>query len=738
MKTDQLVRLAASGNVKDVEDAWLSMIDGGADPAVWRDRATVLKALADKDNRTEAEALATTALESISDSGGPEEALSAASDFLRAVKNSDSLRATVAELYRKVYADADGLEELMAEAGVEGGRPARRALRTMEVCLKLKEGLCLTHRHEDTAVRVESIDRDSWTIDVSDGKRTQTFGAVELADSYAPAPEDDFQVMARFDGERLSDLLKKDPGGVVESILRGNGSEMSSDELKRMLCPSFVKSGEWTKWWSRARQSLRDNRHVRIDGRSPYFLKYDPTTLSLEEEAESRLTKAHDPIRELAVVEQYLKDCKSHKQDPNAELLLGVRDRIVQRTERMEQNGARLELLPYLIAQKVATLANDEQASAVVVAALQRAADPVAAILDVTDPVYWPAACAALEESHPTDLVGGLKRLLPHAPIRVADTLAEHLIELGEGHECFRELADEILREPVRLNEGLVWLWNGPSPKTARVAVPLATILTRILAALAEVQRGGELFTRDRVKQITGNSRDVLKARNFARFKEMLEHLDPGVAAALRTQIGRLDNLARTADDMQRLLRDKFPQLTTVAPVLPLWLQEDVLFATEAGYNKRHAEMEELVNVKIRENAIAIGRAAELGDLSENSEYKFALEERDLLQARLGQIQREMDMYRILKPEEIPSDSVGIGCRVVLKHSETGATQEITLLGPWESNQDKRIYNYRTPLAQSILGTKVGEVTEVEFFDPPGEYRVVEVSNVLTGAPTTA
>jgi transcription elongation factor GreA len=164
---------------------------------------------------------------------------------------------------------------------------------------------------------------------------------------------------------------------------------------------------------------------------------------------------------------------------------------------------------------------------------------------------------------------------------------------------------------------------------------------------------------------------------------------------------------------------------------LPKWLQEDALYATEAGHNKRHAELEELVNVKIRENAVAIGRAAELGDLSENSEYKFALEERDLLQARLGQIQREMDMYRMLKPDDVPSDHVGIGCRILLEHTGTGTRQEVTLLSPWESNTDKRVYNYRTPLAQSILGTRLGEVTQVEFFDPPGEYRVLEIHSAL-------
>lgn len=730
MKTEQIVKLAASGNIKDVEEAWLKLLEMEFNADAWERRAEVLKALAERNNEAAAEALATTALESFSNAVEPADQLRPASAFLLALKNSDPLRTAVSELYRAAYADFEGLEALMSEAGVAGGRPARRALRTMEVCLALDEGVCLTHRHEDSAVRVEQVDRDSWMIDVTDGKRQQTLSAVELADNYAPADENDFSVMARFDPQRLTGLLQDDPGAVIESILRGNGREITSDELQRMLSPAFIPAKEWSKWWTRARSALRSNRQIQIEGRSPYYLKYDPTSLSLEQETEAALAKAHEPLRELALVEQYVKTAKAHNQEPDPELLQRVRRKMEERAQRHEGNGAAFELLPYLVAQRIAEIYAAEDADAAVIAALQRAPDPVESILAVTDASYWPAACKALEDSHPQDLVGALRRLLPHAPIRVADDLAQHLLDMGSTHETFQELADEIFREPVRLNEGLLWLWNGPGPQPARVSIPLATIMTRILAALGEVQRGDRL-TRERIRQITGNNRDVLKARRFDRFRTMLDQIEPGVAAAMRTQIQRLDNLARTGDDLLKLIREKFPQLTVVEPRVPRWLQEDALYATEAGYNKRHAELEDLVNVKIRENAIAIGRAAELGDLSENSEYKFALEERDLLQARLSQMQKEMDIYRPLKPEEIPSDHVGIGCRIVLEHTTGGTRQEVTLLGPWEASQEKRIYNYRTPLAQSILGTRLGATTQVEFFDPPGEYRVLEIHSVL-------
>ncbi|HRX86131.1 MAG TPA: hypothetical protein P5572_14010, partial [Phycisphaerae bacterium] len=100
MKTDQLVKLAASGNIKDVEEAWLKLLETEFDADAWERRAKVLKALADRDNEAAAEALATTALESFNGSVEPADALRPAGAFLLAIKNSDALRNAVTELYR--------------------------------------------------------------------------------------------------------------------------------------------------------------------------------------------------------------------------------------------------------------------------------------------------------------------------------------------------------------------------------------------------------------------------------------------------------------------------------------------------------------------------------------------------------------------------------------------------------------------------------------------------------------
>jgi transcription elongation GreA/GreB family factor len=731
MDTANLVKLASTGNIRGVEEAWLSLVDSEVNPARWQQHAEVLEQLSMTGHAAEAESMANMTIEALTSSVEPPDVLATASQLLLRIKKSDPLRKTVADLYRQVHGDAEGLEALITESGIEGGRPVRRAIRTLDVCLPLTEGSYLARRNEEGAARVESIDRDEWEFEVATDEGSETFGAVELADNFKPAGDDDFYVMAQFDQEKLQELLKDNPAKIVQSILASNSTTMDSDELKAVLTPKHVSSGAWTKWWTKARQGLRNSPHVTIEGRSPYFLTYDPIGTSLEDEVRSQVSSSHDPLQELKIVETYIKSSVNRKETPNHELIASIRDRILERENRQKEQSGKFELLPFLAAHKIDGILGDESADGRLIEVMKKLDDPVAAILEVEVPSLWPAACVALEESHPENLTLALERLLPHAPLAVAETLAKHLVELGHTRERFAKLGDAILREPVGMNEALLWLWKGSSVDEAKLDIPLVSIATKMFQALASIQRG-ENISKEHARLIVQNTRDVLRAKKFDRFKTMIQDIEPGVASALRTQIERLDNLGRAGDDMLSMIRKQFPQLTKVTPSLRKWEREDIMYVTSGGYKTKQAEIDELLNVKMKQNAEAIGAAAAHGDLSENSEYKFALEERDLLRARLAQMQNEMSIASVIRPEDVPTDHVGIGSKVILEHVDNGAKQVVIILSQWEAEPSKQIYNYKTPVAQAILGHHEGDLTTVDFFDPPGEYRVLSMSSAIS------
>ena len=204
------------------------------------------------------------------------------------------------------------------------------------------------------------------------------------------------------------------------------------------------------------------------------------------------------------------------------------------------------------------------------------------------------------------------------------------------------------------------------------------------------------------------------------------------MAAALRTQIVPLDNLGRAVyEDLLNHLRDRFPS-RDAAPTVEPWAREDVLYTTQVGLTRKRKEIEQHVNVKMKENAKAIGAAAERGDLSENSEYKFALEERDLLRARLAQMNAELAMARVMTSADVPTDHVGVGTRVVFERTADGGRYEMSFVGPWEADHTKNWFNYKAPLSQEIMGKKVGDIVRFDHSAATGEFRIIELHNALS------
>jgi len=203
------------------------------------------------------------------------------------------------------------------------------------------------------------------------------------------------------------------------------------------------------------------------------------------------------------------------------------------------------------------------------------------------------------------------------------------------------------------------------------------------------------------------------------------------MAAAIRRQIERADGLGPTVRDrMLAILRQKFPELYAEKKV-DKWDDESVVYFTENGMRTRQAEIDELVNVKMRDNAKAIGEAAARGDLSENSEYRFAIEERDLLRARLAQLNADLALARVLDPDRVATDHVDIGQRVTLAPEDGGDSVVLTLLGAGESDDLNSCYSYQTPLAKQLLGSRMGDVVTVAIEGADRKYRVERLENAL-------
>jgi transcription elongation factor GreA len=134
---------------------------------------------------------------------------------------------------------------------------------------------------------------------------------------------------------------------------------------------------------------------------------------------------------------------------------------------------------------------------------------------------------------------------------------------------------------------------------------------------------------------------------------------------------------------------------------------------TRAGYNKIKAELDELQNEKMPEIERRIAAARAEGDLSENAEYHGARETQGLLQAKINLLREKLAHATIMDGSKTAKDEVAFGSTVVVKDLDFGDEEEFTLVGAGEEDYDTGRINIASPLAQGLVGKKVGDRVEV-------------------------
>jgi transcription elongation factor GreA len=153
---------------------------------------------------------------------------------------------------------------------------------------------------------------------------------------------------------------------------------------------------------------------------------------------------------------------------------------------------------------------------------------------------------------------------------------------------------------------------------------------------------------------------------------------------------------------------------------------EKVFPMTQAGKDKLEQELEHLKSVKRKEVVERIKIARSFGDLSENSEYDSAKEEQAFVEGRITTIENMIRNAKIIKEDEVASDSVALGRSVTFVELPNGEEETYTIVGSAEADPFEGKISNDSPIAKSLLGKKVGDQVSVQ--TPGGDMSVRIVS----------
>lgn len=154
----------------------------------------------------------------------------------------------------------------------------------------------------------------------------------------------------------------------------------------------------------------------------------------------------------------------------------------------------------------------------------------------------------------------------------------------------------------------------------------------------------------------------------------------------------------------------------------------DIIPMTRVGYDKLRAELDVLENEKMPEITKRLAEARAEGDLKENAEYHGARESQGMLQAKINLLKDKLSRAEIVDMSKLPKDEVVFGCTVTVKDLDFGDTEEFTLVGAGEEDFDEGKINVTSPLAQGLIGKKVGEKAEVEVPAGVNKFEILKIA----------
>lgn len=151
---------------------------------------------------------------------------------------------------------------------------------------------------------------------------------------------------------------------------------------------------------------------------------------------------------------------------------------------------------------------------------------------------------------------------------------------------------------------------------------------------------------------------------------------------------------------------------------------------SQEGYDNMVAELKRLESVERPKASAAIAEARDKGDLSENSEYDAAKEAQAHLEDKINKLKLAISEAKIIDTSRLSSDIVQILSKVEMTNLTTKAKMSYTIVSENEANLREGKISIMTPIAQGLLGKKVGD--EVEIKIPRGTI-TLRIDNITIG-----
>lgn len=538
-----------------------------------------------------------------------------------------------------------------------------------------------------------------------DGKTGHAMGIAFCVDKLDVLKSNDILVRSRTEPEVVEAMIKKQPADLICEILAGAEEQtMMASEIERVLA-RVIGPIKYKKWWTATKKLLVKDPRVGAPNKKtePYILRDEP--VNPEEEILEQFHATKNSKEKILLGEKLyaLSENISVIRDELPEILAELTDAI--RNAKSLSQADRLHGV-WVRNNLARDLHEDVEALEPSSASILDATDDYSELAAELPAQYFKRYIDLIRRTYEDKWQQMVEDLLRHSSGKFTSECINFMLEYELNDRiafCLdRWLNDQTIKGPL-----LFWVVkNRNSKKYASIIDPLVT--PRLLSAMfyaIDYEALQNASTRriplaDLLSDDTDLIPDLLADANVETARDL--------AQTLLLNQGFEDLTKKSL--IARFIK-KFPTIQSlIAGEATESAEEEGLIVSQASFDAAKHEYEDLIATKIPENKEAIATAREHGDLKENSEYKMARQDQDILLSRKNELEVDLSRARVTDFTDVTNDLVGIGSIVELKEGSSGKTRRYSILGAWDSDPDNDVLSYKTPLAQQLLGKTAGEV----------------------------
>ncbi len=154
----------------------------------------------------------------------------------------------------------------------------------------------------------------------------------------------------------------------------------------------------------------------------------------------------------------------------------------------------------------------------------------------------------------------------------------------------------------------------------------------------------------------------------------------------------------------------------------------EIIYVTEEGLQKLKDELDHLRTVERPSISKLIADARDKGDLTENAEYAAAKEAQGMLEMKINKLEDIVARSRIIDETKIDTSTVRILNWVKIRNKTNNSVMEYQLVPESEANFKLGKIAVSSPIAQGLIGRKVGDIVQITVPSGVIHFEIVEIS----------